>query len=92
MGIALVIKSNEFKYWFYSDVRGPREPKYPITGKVEFDNFEGRWGDRAELNKFLQGYAVEKAKLESRKAGHVVTEQLLVDGSIKLTVQVGGVA
>lgn len=37
MGIALVIKSNEFKYWFYSDMKGPREPKYPITGKVEFD-------------------------------------------------------
>ncbi len=37
MGIALVFKSNEFRYWFYSDVRGPREPKYPITGKVEFD-------------------------------------------------------
>ncbi len=37
MGIALVIKSNEFKYWFYSDVKGPSEPKYPITGKVEFD-------------------------------------------------------
>src|SRR4030095_12469104 len=37
MGIALVIKSNEFKYWLYSDVSGQREPKYPITGKVEFD-------------------------------------------------------
>ena len=37
MGIALVIKSNEFKYWFYSDAGSLREPKYPITGKVEFD-------------------------------------------------------
>lgn len=37
MGIALVIKSNEFRYWFYSDVRGPKEPPYPVTGKVEFD-------------------------------------------------------
>ena len=32
MGIALVIKGNEFRYWFYSDVSVPREPKYPITG------------------------------------------------------------
>lgn len=68
--------------------------RYPVvcdvdTGKVEFDNYEGRWGDRVELNKFLQAYAVEKAKLEARKAGHCVTEQSLVDGSIKLTVQVG---
>jgi hypothetical protein len=37
MGIALVIKDNEFKYWFYSDAKLPDEPKYPITGKVEFD-------------------------------------------------------
>ena len=69
--------------------------RYPVvcdvnTGKVEFDNFEGRWGNRAELSKFLQIYSVEKTKLESRKAGHVVTEQSLSDGSIKLTVQIGG--
>jgi hypothetical protein len=37
MGIALVIKSNEFRYWFYSDVQLPKEPTYPITGKVELD-------------------------------------------------------
>eukprot|EP00456_Euglypha_rotunda_P036677 TRINITY_DN2816_c0_g2_i3.p2 TRINITY_DN2816_c0_g2~~TRINITY_DN2816_c0_g2_i3.p2 ORF type:complete len:147 (-),score=31.88 TRINITY_DN2816_c0_g2_i3:453-893(-) len=37
MGIALVIKDKEFQYWFYSDVRLPNEPKFPITGKVEYD-------------------------------------------------------
>ena len=37
MGVALVIKSNDFKYWFYSDVKGLGEPKYPITGNVEFN-------------------------------------------------------
>lgn len=35
MGIAIVFKDNEFKYWFYSDVIGPNEPTYPLTGKVE---------------------------------------------------------
>ena len=34
--------------------------------------------------------AVEKAKLEARKKGHSVSEQKLTDGSIKLTIQVGG--
>src|SRR5688572_19444346 len=62
------------------------------SGKLEFDNYEGHWGDRVELDRFLQGYAVEMAKLAARKAGHCVTEQSLVDGSIKLTVQVGGAA
>jgi hypothetical protein len=33
---------------------------------------------------------VEKARLEARKRGHDVVEQALPDGSVKLTVTVGG--
>lgn len=62
------------------------------SGQARFDNYEGRWGEQAQLDRFLQGYAVEKAKLEARKKGHTVTEQSLADGSIKLTVSVGGAA
>lgn len=62
------------------------------TGKVEFDNYGGRWGKQAELDRFLQAYAVEKAKLEARRKGHSVTEQTLDNGSIKLIIQVGGAA
>jgi hypothetical protein len=47
------------------------------------------WGDKRELDRFLQAYAVEKARIEARRQGHTVTEQSLADGSIKLTVQVG---
>ena len=43
-----------------------------------------RWG------LFLQGYAVEKAKIEARKRGHSTSEQRLADGSNKLTIQVAG--
>ena len=32
----------------------------------------------------------EKARIEARRAGHTVTEQALSDGSIKLTIQMGG--
>ena len=69
--------------------------RYPIvcdvaTGRTDFDNFDGRWGERCELDRFVQGYAVEKAKIEARKKGHSVTEQQLEDGSIKVVVQVGG--
>ncbi len=60
------------------------------TGQVKYDNFEGRWGDRKELDQFLQAYAVEKARIEARKQGHSVTEQRLSDGSIKVTIQVAG--
>jgi hypothetical protein len=70
---------------------------YPIvadltTGQIKFDNFNGRWGNAADCDRFLQTYAAEKVKIESRKKGHLVTETQLPDGSIKLTVQVGGAA
>ena len=72
--------------------------RYPVvcntaTGEVKFDNFGGRWGAQGELDRLTQSYAVEKAKIEARRQGHSVVEQPLVDGSIKLTIQVtGGVA
>jgi len=47
------------------------------------------WGDQADLHRFVQMYAVEKAKLEARKQGHAVFEQPLADGSIRLAIQVG---
>ena len=69
--------------------------RYPVvcdttTGQVRFDTFGGHWGEQAQLDRFLQAYACEKAKLEARKRGHSVTEQQLHDGSIKLTIQVAG--
>lgn len=71
--------------------------QYPVvfdvgSGAAHFDNYEGRWGEQRQLDQLLQGYAVEKAKLEARKQGYSVSEQSLADGSIKLTVQVGGAA
>jgi len=68
--------------------------RYPLiceteSGRVQFDNFEGRWGEQRELDRLMQAYACERAKLEARRNGHTVTEQPLTDGSIKLTVHVG---
>jgi len=71
---------------------------YPVvcdtqSGQIQFDNFNGRWGDQKELDRFMQAYAIERAKQEARRRGHSTTEQTLSDGSIKLTIQVnGGVA
>ena len=69
--------------------------RYPVvadteTGQLKYDNYEGRWGSQDRLDQFLQRYAVEKAAIEARKKGHSVVEQQLDNGSIKLTVQVGG--
>lgn len=71
--------------------------KYPAvceldSGQVRYDNYGGRWGEHQHLDFFLQAYAVEKTKIESRREGHQCTEQQLADGSVKLTVTVGGAA
>jgi hypothetical protein len=71
--------------------------RYPVvceltSGQVLYDNFGGRWGDQQQLDAFRQSYSVEKARIEARKRGHTVTEQQLADGSVKLTINVGGAA
>ncbi|MCA9123919.1 MAG: DUF1257 domain-containing protein [Planctomycetaceae bacterium] len=71
--------------------------RYPVvcdveSGQVAFDNFGGRWGKQEELDRLFQNYAIEKAKIEARRQGHSVHEQPLQDGSVKLTVNVGGTA
>jgi len=68
--------------------------RYPVVCQTEqgtllFDNFQEYWGKRAELDRFLQRYAVEKARLEARKQGYDVSEQKLEGGAIKLTVTLG---
>lgn len=71
--------------------------RYPVvfnvtTGESKFDNYEGRWGKQERLNELLQAYAIEVTKIEARRKGYSVVEQPLVDGSVKLTVNVGGAA
>ncbi len=60
------------------------------SGEIRYDNFGGRWGEQKQLDRLLQSYACEKAKIEARRQGHSVAEQILADGSIKLTIQVSG--
>jgi hypothetical protein len=68
---------------------------YPVvidttTGEARYDNYNGAWGEQQHLDRFLQMYAVEKAKIEARRHGHTVTEQTLQDGSIKVSITEGG--
>jgi hypothetical protein len=71
------------------------EWQYPVvidtpSGSITYDNFEGHWGEQKQLDRLLQAYAVEKARIEARRAGHTLTEQALADGSIRLTISMGG--
>ena len=70
---------------------------YPVvcivdTGELKYDNFGGQWGDEKHLHRFTQMYTVEKSTLEARRKGYSVVEQTLRDGSVKLTLNAGGVA
>jgi len=70
---------------------------YPVvasleTGQVQYDNYNGHWGEQKHLHSFLQAYAVEKTRIEARKKGHSVSETSLQDGSIRVTIRVGGAA
>ena len=72
-----------------------RDWRYPVvfnlaTGESKFDNYQGHWGKQERLDEFLQAYAIEKTKIEARRKGYSVIEQPLVDGSVKLTLLVGG--
>ena len=64
--------------------------RYPVVfdleGGVKLDDFEGRWGERRHFDALLQSYAVEKTRIEARRAGHTVRETELPGGGIKLTI------
>ena len=38
MGVALALSSNQYYYWFYSDVVTDDEPVYPVVGKFTLEN------------------------------------------------------
>jgi hypothetical protein len=69
--------------------------RYPVvidtaTGTIRYDNYGGCWGDERHLRRFLQAYAVERARGEARKKNYATTEQPLADGSILVEIEVGG--
>ncbi len=70
------------------------EWQYPVvvdtlTGVVRYDHFEGHWGNPAHLDRLLQLYVIERAKIEARAKGYPYTEHALQDGSIDLQIVEG---
>lgn len=83
-----------FVDWLRTNLRASKERRQTIQESHQVSqsssadgHYDGCfWGDRAHLDRFFQTYAVERAKLEARKAGHSVTEESLQDGSIRLRI------
>lgn len=60
-----------------------------LVGEVYFDNFGGRWGDIAELNRLTQEYVARVVEGEARQNGQYVTyREQQEDGT--LVLRVGG--
>ena len=36
MGVAIALTTDQYYYWFYSDVKLENEPEYPMTGRYTF--------------------------------------------------------
>ena len=68
--------------------------RYPVVvrsdGTIAFDNYKGAWGDIVHLNKLRQTYAAEVTRQEFAMQGLSVYEQTNQDGSMTLTVEMGG--
>lgn len=51
---------------------------YPViftdAGRALYDNYNGAWGDAAELSKFRQSYSLERVIGAARAAGQIVGE------------------
>ena len=82
------------RFYDGSSIAGEAVPlpqwRYPVVfdleGGVKFDDYGGTWGERRYLDALLQQYAVAKATIEARRAGHAVRETELPGGRIQLTL------
>ena len=54
------------------------------AGVPHYDNYNGSWGDIAELDKFLQTYAVEDAMQQAALNGFSVAQTIDAHGNIEL--------
>ncbi len=65
--------------------------KYPAIfdtekGVVSFDNHGGHWGQEIELDRVLQQYTIEAAKLEAMMRGYTVEQEVLANGDVKFAM------
>lgn len=70
---------------------------YPVVvdanGQLHYDNYEGHWGDAAQLTALVQAYSREVVLDTMRQQGieyPLYTEEEEPDGTLVLTVTVGG--
>lgn len=58
-------------------------------GTISYDNYNGEWGDLAELDRLKDAYGIEKATIEARRQGYSIYETTDEQGCLQLHIQVG---
>lgn len=56
------------------------------TGEIKYDNYGGSWGKQEELDGLCQAYAIEKTRNEALAHGMSMTEEVLENGEVRLTI------
>lgn len=72
-----------------------RDWRYPLIvntddGTVKYDTYNGQWGNIAQLDEFIQRYAIEKVLRTAQAHGHTTEEHRQSDGSVKVLVNMLG--
>jgi hypothetical protein len=65
---------------------------YPVvvntqTGVAAYDNFNGSWGQQAELDRFVQEYAAESNRRQAAAQGYLIQEEFLENGDLVQTFE-----
>jgi hypothetical protein len=64
--------------------------RYPIVvdsdGRLHYDQYEGRWGDLAQLHRFRQAYAEAATTRFAHARGYLVTRMTQADGTVRLAL------
>jgi hypothetical protein len=64
--------------------------QYPVvidaSGQLFYDNYEGRWGDLAELHRFRRAYAEVATARFARTQGYRVSRATQADGTVRLVL------
>lgn len=62
--------------------------RYPVAvladGTVQYDNYDGAWGEKAELDRILRNYAEAVTVRQARRLGMAVRREEREDGAVVL--------
>lgn len=65
--------------------------RYPVAvkadGTLQFDNYSGKWGNQADLNRALRRYSERVTFQQARRMGMTVQRHEQADGSVVLRLR-----